>query len=634
MVFSVSPSVTVREVDASAVIPAVSDSPAAIAGVFAWGPEGVRVLTSSEKELVSIFGKPSNYVYLDGGNEVTWSNQETFFVASDVLQYTNALYVTRVASGADVAADVTVAKQMFAAKYKGKLGNSISVAMITGQDAYSNELIAETNGIAGSFAFGTSSVSFTSDSDFITDSTLEIQAGDTLRVGNRNVGFQDLKVVSIADTVNGGDNTLTDYVIGFTSKYRMPEDVIDKLSFTRMSKGSSVVDSAPNANSFHVVVFDEGGEVTGTVGTVLEVFENLSTSTSAKTDDGTSKYFGNVIGSQSKWIKVSTTAINLTTLGDANIYLDFVGGSDGLDEGAVTLATLATGYDLYKEPDEIDVSFIVAGKSNNANLVNYLVANIADYRKDCVVYFSPRKEDVVDGSMDSDTGNNFVKMNNIIEFRNQIQNSSYWFMDSGYKYRYDRYNDTYCWIPLNGDVAGLCARSEVWESPAGYENGIIKNVVRLAYNPSNKSHRDQLYSNDVNPVKTQTGFGTLLFGDKTGLGRESAFNRINVRRLFITVEKAIATVSASFLFRSNDDFTQTQFKNVVEPYLRDIQGKRGIIDFRVVSDSTINTDDVIDQNLFRSNIFIKPSKSINNIELTFIATRTGVEFEEIAGQQF
>ena len=222
-------------------------------------------------------------------------------------------------------------------------------------------------------------------------------------------------------------------------------------------------------------------------------------------------------------------------------------------------------------------------------------------------------------------------MTNAIAYRNKVQNSSYWFMDSGYKYRYDKFNDSYRWTPLNGDMAGLASRVESFESPAGYRKGVIKNVVKLAFNPS-KPQRDQLYSADVNPVMSQTGRGIVLFGDKTGLGTASAFDRLNVRRLFIAVEKSIATAAESFLFEFNDDFSQTQFKNIVDPFLRDIQGRRGIIDFRVVSDSTVNTPEVIDQNKFRASIFIKPARSINVIELTFVATRTGVEFDEIVGQ--
>jgi phage tail sheath protein FI len=204
-------------------------------------------------------------------------------------------------------------------------------------------------------------------------------------------------------------------------------------------------------------------------------------------------------------------------------------------------------------------------------------------------------------------------------------------MDSGYKYRYDKYNDTYRYTPLNGDMAGLAARVEPWESPAGYRKGVIKNVVKLAFNP-NKAQRDQLYTSDINPVMSQVGQGVVLFGDKTGYGLPSAFDRLNVRRLFIAIEKSIANAAESFLFELNDEFTQTQFKNIVDPFLRDIQGRRGITDFRVVSDATVNTPEIVDQNKFRANIFVKPARSINVIELTFVATRTGIEFDEIVGQ--
>jgi len=633
MVFSVSPSVSVREVDASAVIPAVSDNPGAFCGVFGWGPEEERVLVTSEKELANIFGKPKYYTKVSGNTSSTWSNQETFFTAADFLSYSNALYVTRVSNDAVTAKDADITKQQFEAKYNGSLGSSISVSIITGSDAFSNTLIPEDNGLDGTIAFGATSFSVSTDVDIVNQGGDEVQAGDILRIGNTSVGFQDLVVTSVVEGTTDANTGLTDYTLSFSDRFRVPEDVIANLSFTRFAKGSNVLDAAPETDSFHVIVFDNDGGITGTAGTVLEVYENLSTNVEAKLDDGASKHYETVIANQSQWIKKGSEDVDLVVDSNKNIYLVFAGGDDGDSESSVTLATLAKGYDLYKEPDEIDISFLMVGKSNNANLVNYIVGNIAEYRKDCVVYISPRSIDVVDGSMISDTGNNYVKLNNVISFRNDIQSSSYWFMDSGYKYRYDKYNDKYCWVPLNGDMAGLAARALPWESPAGYKRGIIKNVVRLAFNP-NKAQRDQLYGKDINPVITQTGQGTLLFGDKTGLGRASAFNRINVRRLFITVEKAIATVSASFLFDFNDEFTQTQFKNLVEPFLRDIQGKRGIIDFRVISDATVNTPDVIDQNIFRANIFIKPAKTINYIELTFIATRTGVEFEEIVGQQF
>jgi phage tail sheath protein FI len=300
---------------------------------------------------------------------------------------------------------------------------------------------------------------------------------------------------------------------------------------------------------------------------------------------------------------------------------------DGSSESSIPFGRVALGYDLYRDSAEVDIAFILQGKATSANLGNYIIQNIAERRKDCMAFISPPFAEVVSPA------NPQVKMTNIIAFRGQLPGSSYFFMDSGYKYRYDKYNDLYRWVPLNGDMAGLCSRIEPWESPAGYKRGVIKNVVKLAFNP-NKEQRDQLYGNDINPVISQVGQGVLLFGDKTGLGTAtgSAFTRINVRRLFITVEKAIATIAASFLFDFNDEFTQTQFRNSVEPLLRDIQGRRGIIDFRVISDATVNTPDVIDRNIFRGNIFIKPARTINFIELTFVATRTGVEFDEIIGQ--
>ena len=280
---------------------------------------------------------------------------------------------------------------------------------------------------------------------------------------------------------------------------------------------------------------------------------------------------------------------------------------------------------MFKASNEIDVSFVLGGKSDdNGNLGTYLISNIAEYRKDAIAFISPAKSDVVDESKSE------AKLANIIAFKNGLPSSSYSVIDSGYKYRYDRYNDVYRYTPLNGDIAGLASRVEPFESPAGFRKGVIKNVVKLAFNP-NKAQRDQLYSNEVNPVMAQSGRGVVLFGDKTGLGGNSAFDSINVRRLFIAVEKAIANAAESFLFELNDEFTQAQFKGIVEPFLRDIQGKRGIVDFRVVSDTTVNTPSVIDSGKFRANIFIKPARSINVIELTFVATRSGVEFEEIVG---
>jgi phage tail sheath protein FI len=308
------------------------------------------------------------------------------------------------------------------------------------------------------------------------------------------------------------------------------------------------------------------------------------------------------------------------------------GGTNGVSETAISFGNTAIAYDQFNNTEQYDIAFILQGKANTGtNLANYIISNIVESRKDCILFVSPARDLMLSGNNVLASRNAIIT--NLIAYRNALQSSSYWFMDTGYKYRFDKYNNTFRWVPMNGDMAGLAARVDPWESPAGYKRGIIKNVIKLAFNP-NKAERDRLYGSDINSVISQAGQGTLLFGDKTGLGRSSAFDRLNVRRLFIVVEKAIATVSASLLFDFNDEFTQTEFRNLVDPFLRDIKGKRGITDFRVVSDSRVNTPDVIDRNIFRANIFIKPARTINYIELTFIATRTGISFEELVGQQF
>jgi hypothetical protein len=619
MVFSVSPSVTIREVDATATIPAIATPPAAIAGVFRWGPVNERILVTSENELVSRFGKPTD------------DNYETFFTAADFLSYSNALYVTRVTS---VDAN-TASGTYFNAKHPGELGNSIEVAYVTSSSEYSGPLTNANDilntGDDNEITIGTNQFVIISVDDFRPD----LANGDIIRVGNDEIGYQNLIVdtyttqvtVDNNDTANTADDfNVYTYTINFKNKYALSETSYKELTYTRFWGLSYLFSGAPTAGNMHIVVTDRDGAITGVSDTVLEVYENVSRTPSARLQDGSNNYYATVIENRSAWV-VADDAQPLDSVSNASGYERLAGGLDGDSESSIPFGRVALGYDLYKDAAEIDISFILQGKANGANLANYIVQNIAENRKDCVAFISPTLESVTSSS------NPQVKMTAVIDFRGLVQPSSYFFMDSGYKYRYDKYNDAYRWVPLNGDMAGLCARIEPYESPAGYKRGIIKNVVKLAFNP-NKEQRDQLYGNDINPVISQVGQGVLLFGDKTGLGTASgsAFTRINVRRLFITVEKAVATIAASFLFDFNDEFTQTQFRNSVEPFLRDIQGRRGIIDFRVISDASINTPDVIDRNIFRGNIFIKPSRTINFIELTFIATRTGVEFDEIIGQ--
>jgi phage tail sheath protein FI len=285
---------------------------------------------------------------------------------------------------------------------------------------------------------------------------------------------------------------------------------------------------------------------------------------------------------------------------------------------------------LFANGEEVDIS-IIMGADATATVAQHLIQDIAEVRKDCVVAISPESTDVVNNSTFSG-----AETEDVIAFRNAINvSSSYGIMDSGWKYMYDKYNDVYRYVPLNGDIAGTMARTDnlrdPWYSPAGYNRGNIRNIVRLAYNPP-KAQRDELYKSGVNPVVTFPGQGTVLFGDKTLLNRPSAFDRINVRRLFIVLEKAISNAAQYSLFEFNDEFTRAQFRNLVEPFLRDVQGRRGIFDFRVVCDETNNTPEIIDRNEFIGDIYIKPARSINFIQLNFIAVRTGVAFEEVVGQ--
>jgi len=636
MAFSVSPSVIVREVDASAAVPAIATAPAAIAGDFNWGPTNEAILITSESNLVARFGKPDD------------SNFETFFAAADYLSYANALYVSRASRGGTEAissADIpdpannelTISVDAgFSAKYEGALGNNIQVAYVKGGSFSASVLDA--GDIPNSYeATPGDSNTLTSQSiDYLTSDfdfrvvpanriTETIEVGDVLRIGNDSAGYQDFVVSSFAEgeVLNQANNQITDYYtyqIDVTGKYTLGELAYGSVKIEKKFKYHALFNNEPSsAEHMHVVVVDEDGGISGTAGYILETYSDLSEDSSASLSDGRTNYYQDVINNGSAWIKTANT-IHLEATEYS--YETLAGGSDG---GTATLGQTALAWDVFKNTNEIDISFAIVGKSDDAATIpNYVISNIADYRKDVVAFVSPSKEAVVDTLVTE------TKMTNIVAFRNKLQNSSYWFLDSGYKYRYDKYNDTYRWVPLNGDTAGLAARVEPYESPAGFRKGVIKNVVKLAFNP-NKPQRDVLYSSDINPVMSQVGQGIILFGDKTGLGLPSAFDRLNVRRLFIAVEKAIANAAQSFLFELNDEFTQTQFKNIVDPFLREIQGRRGITDFRVVSDGTVNTAEVIDANQFRANIFIKPARSINVIELTFVATRTGIEFDEIVG---
>jgi hypothetical protein len=538
-------------------------------------------------------------------------------------------------------------------------GQFANTSIIRVQVANSTAGANSTNGNTSAGASATFSITLgsTAAANSLANTELNTQL-DLLTVGDRlKVGSQYMKITAIGAT-SGVSNGVVRSTINFEDIYTGSNAISKSTNSTSASAVTryweffETVDSAPGTSAYvserggssdelHVVIADEDGLFSGVKNTVLEKWERVSRATDAKRE-GATIYYKDVINNGSEyvwWFKdngsaASNTAVNMSS-SDVNAKpttKSFAGGSDGGGEANIAFSYLAAAYDKYAPADEVDISLLLTGKARGGTygeqLANYLIDNIAEVRKDCVVFASPERGDIV--GVQAGT-----QADNIVEFRNALRSTSYGVLDSGYKYTYDRYNDVYRFVPLNGDTAGLCVRTDnlrdPWWSPAGFNRGQIKNIVKLAYNPD-KADRDTLYKAGVNPVVTFPGQGTVLFGDKTLLAKPSAFDRINVRRLFIVLEKAIATAAKFTLFEFNDDFTRAQFRNLVEPYLREIQGRRGIYDFKVVCDTTNNTPEVIDSNQFVGDIYIKPARSINFIQLNFVAVRTGVEFSEVVGQ--
>jgi len=409
---------------------------------------------------------------------------------------------------------------------------------------------------------------------------------------------------------------------------------------------SSNFDAAPSTSAYvsslggshdevHIAVIDEDGLFTGTAGTVVEKFAFASKASDGKKADGTSAYYKDVVNTQSAYIYWMDHTSNVTASGtawgnaaNASLFANLTSNvtvslSQGVSADSPTDGNITSALALFANDEAYDISLLPLGAAS-ATVVNYAISSVAEVRKDVIVFASPTLANVVNNAGSEAT--------DISTFRDSLTSSSYAVLDSGWKYQYDRYNDVYRWVPLNGDTAGLAVRTDFvadpWFSPAGFNRGQVKNVVKLAYSPG-KTDRDTLYKKGVNPVVTFPGNGTVLFGDKTLLAKPSAFDRINVRRLFIVLEKAIATAAKFQLFEFNDPFTRAQFRNLVEPFLRDVQGRRGITDFKVVCDESNNTAQVIDTNNFVADIFIKPARAINFIQLNFIATRSGISFEEV-----
>ena len=422
----------------------------------------------------------------------------------------------------------------------------------------------------------------------------------------------------------------------------------------------------------HLVVIDAKGTVTGNAGTILEKHLNLSKAKDAEFSVGSAQYWRKYLETNSEYLFGGSAPVGVVTTGFSNAFTlasdtgwdqpaqgvnfggkgvttvtltggkNYGGGTNYTTAGAMkaSLGGITAGYDLFEDKDQFDIDFLLMGSANYPEHEAQAIANklisVAELRKDVVAFISPyRGAFLNDTSVGTGTVNSAADItDNVTGFYAPITSTTYAVFDSGYKYMFDRFTDTFRYVPLNGDIAGTCARNDInnfpWFSPAGTARGGILNAVKLAYTP-NQTQRDILYSNRINPVIFSPGAGIILFGDKTGFGKASAFDRINVRRLFIFLEEAISAAAKDQLFEFNDEITRTNFVNIVEPFLRDVQSKRGIFDFRVVCDETNNTAAIIDNNEFIADIFIKPSRSINFIGLTFVATRTGISFDEVIG---
>jgi hypothetical protein len=558
---------------------------------------------------------------------------------------------------------------LFIAKYPGAFGNSLRISQCDAANQFYTSLtLANTimdGYLAANVGSNTINVILTpsgssntaASNTLATNLIASIAINDYVQVGNATIGTQYCKVTGLS-TVPTTNATASSFVINIEDPYRLSTDYTSN-TIPRYWEFYHVVDAQPGQTDYvaaygntsandelHIVVVDQDGAFTSTPGTILEVFRSLSRATDAQTNEGAGNYYKDVINHTSKYVWYANDRSNAPSANAFNVVsstnsmaldVNFTLGADGADEANVTLGSLATAYDLFQSAEDVDISLVLQGKPRGGvdpatgkvgfQLANYLIDNICETRKDCIVLITPDSSLTVNNS-----GREAL---DLVDWRNAVHGSSYAVLDSGYKYMYDRYNDVYRWIPMNGDIAGLCVRTDTtndpWWSPAGYNRGQIKNLIRLAWNPR-KAARDILYKNGINPVVTFPGIGTILFGDKTLLAKPSAFDRINVRRLFIVLEKAIATASKYTLFEFNDAFTRAQFRNMVTPYLRDVQGRRGITDFLVVCDSTNNTGEVIDRNEFVGDIYIKPARSINFIQLNFVAVRTGVSFSEVVGK--
>lgn len=639
MAYALSPGITVTEKDFTSIVPSVAASTGAFAGVFQWGPTIYPTQITNENDLVALFGKPSANTF------------ESFFTAANFLSYTNSLYVTRqdstglnavgsldssqIAAGtAQNIGNIDVYNTSFlggantshwAAKYKGTFGNSLKVSFA---DSATFKNLALT-GTVYAITLGGTALTATG-SKFLTELHIGAIIKDT-------TGAVVGTVTAIAsDTAATVDKAL----IALSNATGVKADWAYYQQFDS-APGTSTYATSSNATNdeLHVIVIDEDGTFTGSAGTVLEKFAYVSKALDARKYDGSNNYFRDVINSSSKyiyWLKNTTNVVsgssNWGSVAAGVTFKSLIGAmttslAGGTDDYSTTPDTYATAaWALYSE-ERYDVRLLPLGKATAA--VASSVVSLAENRLDCIAFISP--QNISTGNVI--TGNGSAATDALFAYKSAVTPvSSYSFFDSGYKYQYDRYNDVYRWVPLNGDIAGLAARTDytndAWWSFAGLNRGQIKNVVKLAVNPT-KTDRNTLYQSSINSVVSFPNQGVILFGDRTGTTKPSAFREVGIRRLFILLEKSIGKASEYQLFEFNDSFTRAQFKNLVEPFLRDVKGRRGVTDFKVVCDDTNNSADVQNRQEFVGDIYIKPNHSINFITLNFIATKAGVDFSVV-----
>ena len=694
MSFLVSPGVHVREIDLTNVVPAVATSIGAIASAFEKGPVGSIVNITSEEELVQIFGKPQNdsnqfenwftaanfLGYTDALKVVRCESGITNATANGagLLIRDNDHYDNDFDNGQGSVGE-------WVARTAGTHGNAIGVSICASASAYEQTAVTTTSGAE---AAGQTEISVTDASVFGIGDIVNFgeTGGFEYETTARDTSNNTI-TVKLLDDVNGaGLQNAVSSGTNIRRRWRFYDlfDGAPGTSSYATEKGRGTGDE------LHIVVYDYTGEQSGfdvdangnRTNGVLETYANLSKNINAKSPQGDSIYYPYKIRKASSfvyWTDHNTGGINWGTDIDAvvgsivlnatdssgtdagdNIQLEDGSGdagniamesgtgsysavntptkselSGGTDDYAVTAGELDSGYGKFEDVESEDINLVLGGRGGGAGDTSSsqdthvtMLTTLVEKRRDCIALVSPFRSATVGVS------SSVTQTSNVVDAFDLCPSSSYVVYDSAYKYQYDKYNDVFRFVPCNGDTAGLCANTDnvadAWFSPAGYNRGGMRNAIKLSYNPK-KAERDQLYRARVNPVVNFPGQGVTLFGDKTALSKPSAFDRINVRRLFLVLEKAIATASKFQLFEFNDEFTRAQFRNLVEPFLRDVQGRRGITDFSVVADGSNNTGEVIDRNEFIADIFVKPARSINFITLNFIATRTGVNFSEVGG---